>query len=139
MFVQSVVKAMLAIRSEGALVAYLICCRMLKDFDMTSATSLRLESAVYNFTMPGSPLYPPRSVRNAAQQTAPLLYPRGIVARAVIFVFFSMIHPVYTTRSILFWLHEEWRQVRQLGPVQYVTEFIRIRIGPKWRAWRKRD
>jgi hypothetical protein len=139
MFVQSVVKALLAIRSEGALVAYLICCRTLREFDMTSATSLRLESAVYNYTIPGSPLYPPRSVRNAAQQTAPLLYPRGIVARAVIYVFFRMLHPVYTTRSIVFWLHEEWRQMRQLGPLQYVSDFIRVRAGPKWRAWRKRN
>lgn len=135
MFVQSVVKALVAIRSEGALVAFLIRCRSLKDFDMTSATSLRLESAIYNYTMPGSPLYPPRSVRNAAQQTAQFLYPRGIVVRAVIFVFFRMLHPIYTTNSIAYWASEEWRQMRRLGPLKWFSNLVRVRVVPWWRRW----
>ena len=132
MFIQSVIRALKAMRNERSLVHYLIRCRYFKDADMAMATSLQLESVIYNFTVPGSPLYPPRSVRNAAQQTQQYLYPRGSLVRAVIYVAFRLLHPYYTAQSILYWGREELRLLRQLGPLGYAEHVVQLRLKPLW-------
>lgn len=46
-FVEAVVRTLSAIRNEAVLVSYLVSCQLLKGIDITLATSLRLETALY--------------------------------------------------------------------------------------------
>eukprot|EP00741_Cyanophora_paradoxa_P007565 tig00001155_g7317.t1 len=102
-FVGESVRVLQLIRSERALLHYLNAFLELKGIDRSLATDIKLQMALYSFTMPGGPMYPTRDVRHCAAAVMDALYPDGRRSRRITAFAFRVLHPYYALPSILHW------------------------------------
>jgi len=104
-FVDSTIRQIKLIKNEYVLVKYIQKCVHFQGLTLRDTTQVKLQTLLYDYTSPGGPLYPPRSVRHAATESLDALFPRGKVPRRYIHLFFRLLHPYYATRSISHWLY----------------------------------
>mmetsp|Transcript_19228 Transcript_19228/g.47201 ORF Transcript_19228/g.47201 Transcript_19228/m.47201 type:complete len:152 (-) Transcript_19228:68-523(-) len=105
LFVYTAARALDTIRNEESLLMALRYCRYFKDVTTTTATWLLLRTAVYRYTVPGAPLFPPRSVRAEARAVHDYLFPLGsIFVQRSVYYAFRLLHPIQSLQSIVHWL-----------------------------------
>eukprot|EP00899_Mesostigma_viride_P001010 jgi/Mesvir1/1090/Mv17602-RA.1 len=117
-FVGETVRQVREIKVEPVLLAYLDSFRVYRGLPLGTTCRLRLQHGLYSFTVPGGPLYPPRSVRRAAKATLDCLYPLGSWSRTFIGSFWGLLHPYYclealfeiaatSTQAVYSWCHSQ--------------------------------
>lgn len=85
------------VKSEVALLKYLECFDALRGTSVfvqaSDLTRLRLQSELFDLTVPGGPRYTPYKVRRKAGHTLDALYPSGKLVRRLTRFWFRIIHP----------------------------------------------
>jgi len=102
-FVQCVMRQIKLVKNEYVLLRYIENCVEFQGFNLSDETRVKLQSTLCTYTSPGGPAYAPRSVRTAARATLDTLFPSGRFSRKTIHYLFRLLHPYYSTRSILHW------------------------------------
>ncbi|EGG19985.1 hypothetical protein DFA_07099 [Cavenderia fasciculata] len=87
-FVRGVIRHLYQIKSEEILIKYIEYCTFFKG------------------NKPGSPCHMPRDVRVASRQALDILFPQGSLSRHTVNLFFRLLHPYYSTGSIVHWIKE---------------------------------
>ncbi|GAM28556.1 hypothetical protein SAMD00019534_117320 [Acytostelium subglobosum LB1] len=109
-FVRGILRQLCLIKTEDVLIKYIECCTLFKDWNLNAVSKIKLQSCLYSFSKPGSPLHLPRGVRVASRQTLDTLFPEGKVSRYTVNLFFRLLHPYYSTSSIVHWVVETAKQ-----------------------------
>jgi len=104
LFIRATISQIKLIKNEDILIRYINCCTYLSSFSMSDATRVKLQHVLYLYSSPGGPFYPPRPVRHAARWSLDKLFPRGKLGRTTISLLFRLLHPYYSTGSILFYV-----------------------------------
>eukprot|EP00026_Physarum_polycephalum_P002694 Phypoly_transcript_02702.p1 GENE.Phypoly_transcript_02702~~Phypoly_transcript_02702.p1 ORF type:complete len:693 (+),score=81.12 Phypoly_transcript_02702:95-2080(+) len=102
-FVDCTIRQIKLIKNEYVLVKYIQKCVHFRGLTLTDTTQVKLQTLLYDYTSPGGPSYPPRSVRHAATESLDALFPTGRLPRRYIHLFFRLLHPYYASRSIFHW------------------------------------
>jgi len=105
LFVGGVVRHMQYIKNEDVLIRYLKCCTFLAPLKMSDTSRARLQHTLYIFSSPGGPIYAPRPVRHVATSTLDTLFPSGKLGRDFIKLCFRLLHPYYSTGSVIHWVY----------------------------------
>jgi len=121
MFVNEVVRQLKALRQEDVLLIYLECLEMFTGSLSIPGrkTSMRLHTVLFDYTTPGSPLYPTRNIRVAAQKTLDNVFPSGKLGRKIVNWSFRVFHPVELVKSWWFWI---WNYL--LWVFMYLKHFL---------------
>lgn len=104
-FVDCTIRQIKLIKNEYVLVKYIQKCVHFQGLTLRDTTQVKLQTLLYDYTSPGGPAYPPRSVRHAATESLDALFPTGKLPRRYIHLFFRLLHPYYATRSIFHWIY----------------------------------
>lgn len=85
------------VKSEVALYRYLECFEALGGtsifLQLSDLTRLRLQSEIFDLTVPGGPRYTPYKVRRRAGRALDRLYPSGRFVRKIVRFWFRIVHP----------------------------------------------
>eukprot|EP01112_Ceratiomyxa_fruticulosa_P019010 TRINITY_DN6154_c0_g1_i2.p1 TRINITY_DN6154_c0_g1~~TRINITY_DN6154_c0_g1_i2.p1 ORF type:complete len:476 (-),score=54.73 TRINITY_DN6154_c0_g1_i2:139-1566(-) len=104
LFIRATISQIKLIKNENILIRYINCCTYLSSFSMSDPTRVKLQHVLYSYSSPGGPFYPPRSVRHAARWSLDQLFPQGKLGRTTISLLFRLLHPYYSTGSILYYV-----------------------------------
>jgi len=106
MFVNEVVRLLMAIHNESTIVLYLERCTLFSG-PLTipgTKTRIHLQSVLLDYTTPGTPYYPTRKIREQAQSTIDIVFPTGKITRLATNWMFRILSPVELAKSWWFWI-----------------------------------
>jgi len=106
MFVNEVVRLLMAIHNESTIVLYLERCTLFSDALIIpgSKTRINLQSVLLDYTTPGTPYYPTRKIRDQAKRTIDIVFPTGKITRLATNLMFRFLSPVDLFNSWWFWI-----------------------------------
>jgi len=106
MFVNEVVRLLMAIHNESTIVLYLERCNLFSDALIIPGTKTRinLQSVLLDYTTPGAPYYPTRKIRDQAKRTIDTVFPTGKITRLATNLMFRFLSPVDLAKSWWFWI-----------------------------------
>ena len=98
---------------------------------------IRLQAVLYSLGSPGGPMYPPRSVRQAARRVMDALFPRGRVARRAVNLCFRLLNPYRWPASLIHWLTRQlpgaaWAAVLHALPVPVSARAASAAARARW-------
>jgi len=106
MFVNEVVRLLMAIHNESTIVLYLDRCTLF-CVPLTipgTKTRINLQSVLLDYTTPGTPYYPTRKIREQAKNTLNIVFPTGKITRLATNWMFRLLSPVELAKSWWFWI-----------------------------------
>lgn len=123
MFANEIMRQIPTFRQERVIVTYLKCCQLFTgSLEIPGRkTHLRLHILLLDERTPGSPFYPTRPIREAAQEALDMLYPAGKISRSLLGYGFRLLHPLELYRSISYWA---------LHPKEFALSIVYW-----WRSW----
>jgi hypothetical protein len=106
MFVNEVVRLLMAIHNESTIVLYLERLTLFRDAIIIPGTKTRikLQSVLLDYTTPGTPYYPTRKIRDQAKRTIDIVFPTGKITRLATNLMFRFLSPVDLAKSWWFWI-----------------------------------